>query len=340
MARKPNEKNERIKRRYLEYRKHARRLSEKSLDKEIAAIERFDDWNKRTDFAKFHIQQAMGFAVFLQSAKNPRTNRPFGKSTIRGTMGALRAFFLWLSQQEGYRTRIRLADADYFNVSRRDEAEARAAPARPAPTPEQVRHVLARMPDGTDIEKRNRAIVALLMLTGVRDGALVTLRLKHVDIDEACLVQNPREVATKFGKAITTYFVQGFPLAETVLAEWVRYQRETLLRGDDDPLFPKTEMGIGPTGGFRAVGLSRGCWSGATAVCRIVAEAFTAAGVQNFGPHAFRHMLARQAQRGTKTIEEFQAISQNLGHASMLTTLGSYGDLTRARQRELIRGEG
>ena len=339
MAKRINEKNERIKRRYLEYRKHAGRLSEKTLDKEIAAIERFDIWNGRADFARFHIQQAIGFCKSLETATNPKTDKPLGKSTIRIALGALRSFFLWLSQQEGYRTRIRPADADYFNVSRRDEAEARAAPPRPAPTPEQARHVLSRMPDATDIQRRDRAILALLMLTGIRDGALVTLRLKHVDLDDLSVVQNPREVATKFGKSIVTFFEPGFPLAEKVIADWVRHQRETMLRGDDDPLFPKTEMGIGATGGFQAVGLSRGFWTTANGVRKIVREAFEAAGVQNFGPHAFRHMLVRRAMRSAKTVEEFRATSQNLGHASMLTTLGSYGDVSRARQRELVRGE-
>lgn len=66
VTRRPNEKNERIKRRFLEYRKYARQLSEKSLDREIATLERFDVWNGRKDFAHFHIEQAMGFRTHLE----------------------------------------------------------------------------------------------------------------------------------------------------------------------------------------------------------------------------------------------------------------------------------
>ena len=40
---------------------HAGRLTQQSLDKEISAIERFDVWNRRKDFRKFHIEQAMRF---------------------------------------------------------------------------------------------------------------------------------------------------------------------------------------------------------------------------------------------------------------------------------------
>ena len=42
-----NEKNERTKRAFLTYRKHAKQVSDKTLDREIAHLERFDVWNKR-----------------------------------------------------------------------------------------------------------------------------------------------------------------------------------------------------------------------------------------------------------------------------------------------------
>ena len=55
MTKRPNEKNERIKRQFLDYRKHARQLSDKTLDREVAALERFDVWNVREDFTRFHV---------------------------------------------------------------------------------------------------------------------------------------------------------------------------------------------------------------------------------------------------------------------------------------------
>jgi integrase/recombinase XerD len=45
------------------------------------------------------------------------------------------------------------------------------------PTPEQIESLLERSPVATVLERRNRAIVAFTWLTGVRDGALVTLKL-------------------------------------------------------------------------------------------------------------------------------------------------------------------
>ncbi|MEP1421216.1 MAG: hypothetical protein ABJK59_05545 [Erythrobacter sp.] len=61
MSKQINEKNERIKRYFLTYRKHSKQVSEKTLDREIAHLERFDMWNNRKDFDKFHIDWAVGF---------------------------------------------------------------------------------------------------------------------------------------------------------------------------------------------------------------------------------------------------------------------------------------
>jgi integrase/recombinase XerD len=39
------------------------------------------------------------------------------------------------------------------------------------------------MPCASDVELRNRALVAFAILTGARDGALASLKLKHVDLE-------------------------------------------------------------------------------------------------------------------------------------------------------------
>ena len=67
------------------------------------------------------------------------------------------------------------------------------------------------MPHTTPREKRDKAIFALLCLTGVCVGALISLRIKHVDLAEKSVTQNPREVATKFCKSLHTFFAKASP---------------------------------------------------------------------------------------------------------------------------------
>lgn len=338
MTKRPNEKNERLKRRFLEYRKYARQLSDKSLDKELTSLERFDVWNGRKHFAKFHVQWAMGFREHLEHART-KTGQPMSKSTARAIMTTMREFTLWLSQQDGFRSRIRASDADYFNLSRRDEAEARAAPTRPAPSIKQASRALAMMPSTTLREMRDKALFGLLCLTGIRISALISLRLKHVDLDDKSVTQNPREVATKFGKSLHTFFAKGFPEAESALHVWITHLEDVALYGPDDPLFPATALTISAETGFQTDGFDRRPWKSTEPARKIVNAAFTAAGLPTYGPHAFRHMLARHATKNCSSVAELVATSQNLGHTDVLTTLRSYGQLSRERQRALITGE-
>ncbi len=338
MTKRPNEKNERLKREYLHYRKHARQLSEKTLDRELAALERFDVWNGRKDFAKFHIEWAIGFRTHLERVKG-RTGKPLGKSTTLAIMATMREFTLWLAQKEGFRSRIRISDADYFNLSRRDEAEARAAPARPAPSVNQAKRALELMPAATPRELRDKAVFALLCLTGIRVGALISLRIKHVDLREKSVNQNPREVATKFGKPIDTFFAKDFPEAEAALRAWITWLDDEEFYGPDDPLFPATAIKPNASTGFTAEGFERRHWKSTEPVRQIVNGAFQRADLPAFGPHAFRHMHARHAAKTCTSVAEIVATSQNLGHTDVLTTLRNYGQISRERQRELITGD-
>jgi len=70
---------------------------------------------------------------------------------------------------------------------------ARARREQRVPTLEQIRHVLATMPTGSEIERRNRALIAFTLLTGARDGAIASLKLKHIDITEGKLDQDAFE---------------------------------------------------------------------------------------------------------------------------------------------------
>ena len=169
--------NERIKREYLTYLKEAQRYSEPSLDGISKAIARFETYTRHTDFKKFHVQQAVGFKNKLASASNATSGKPLSLATQRSTLNALKAFFKWLAAQPGYKSRFNYPDADYFNLSEKDNRVALTNTPRPSPSLQQVQHVIRSMPATTAIEQRDRALIAFSLMTGCRDRALVSLKL-------------------------------------------------------------------------------------------------------------------------------------------------------------------
>ncbi|WP_086608610.1 tyrosine-type recombinase/integrase [Erythrobacter donghaensis] len=333
-----NAANTRIKREYFHYLKHAQRRDEQSIDQVAKAIARFEEATGHKDFAKFHREQAVAFKTRLDGERNVRTGKPLARATVHSTLSALRAFFVWLAGQPGYKRRIAYSDADYFNLSEKDVRIAKASREKPVPSLDQVHHVLASMPAGTDIEKRNRALIAFALLTGARGAALASLKLKHVDLKQGCVFQDARDVRTKGSKTFTTWFCPVGGDARQIAEDWCEHLRGTLLWGDEDPLFPKTQMGLGEHGGFTAIGLMREHWSGTGPIRAIYRDAFAAADLPYFNPHCFRDALVQLGERICTTPEEFKAWSQNIGHERVLTTLTSYGKVPAARQAELIRG--
>lgn len=335
-----NPANTRIKRDYFDYLKEANRRDEASIDAVAKALARFESATGGKDFKQFHREQAKAFKRKLDGETNARTGKPLARATVHSTLSALRAFFIWLAGQPGYKSRIAYADADYFNLSEKDVRIARATRTRPVPTLEQVHHVLATMPAETDFDLRNRALVAFAILTGARDGALASFKLRHVNLAEAMVFQDARDVRTKASKSFTTWF---FPVggdAARIVTEWCQHLRTALLWGEDDPLFPKTQVGLGESGGFTAIGLSREGWSNAGPIRTIFRDAFTAAGLPYFNPHSLRSTLVQLGERVCTSPESFKAWSQNLGHEGVLTTFTSYGQVSPQRQAELIRSVG
>lgn len=335
-----NPENERIKRRYFAYLKEARRYSEASLDGVAKALHRFETYTCFKSFNAFHIEQAVAFKRHLAGQRNSKTDEPLSKATLHTTLNALRAFFQWLAGQPGFRSRISYSDADYFNLSEKEARVARATRERPAPSLEQIRHVIDSMPSGTEIERRDRALIAFTLLTGARDAAIASAKLKHVDMAAGRFDQDAREVRTKFSKSFPTYF---FPVGEEIhgiVNDWITYLRQDKLWGPDDPLFPATLVAQGADRQFGAAGLTRKHWASAEPIRRIFKAAFALAGLPYYNPHSFRSTLASLGQRLCRTPEEFKAWSQNLGHEKVMTTFASYGKVDYTRQAEIIRGLG
>ena len=326
-----NLKNERIKRQYSDFLKHADGKAEQTIWQIEKAIQRYEVFTDYVDFATFNQQKAKSFKTDL-------TTKELAKATILSTVTVLKRFFGWLAIQPGYKTKISLSEVEFLSLADKDIRAAKAPADRPIPTLEQILYTIGNMATSTAIEKRNRALVAFTTITGIRDGAAITLKLKHFDGVRRLVLQNPLEVRTKLSKRIDTFL---FPLndhLEQIFIEWIRYLKEVELFAETDPLFPKILIAQDENNCFTPVGLSREHWANATPMRTIFEDAFKRAGLPIYTPHSFRHMIVSQMYARGLTIAEFKAWSQNLGHEGAMTTLTSYGKISVEEQGRLILG--
>ncbi len=72
-----NPRNERAKRRYLQWLREANQRSQASVDAAAQAIAQFEKYTSCRDFGRFHREQAVGFKRQLQERTSPVTKARF-----------------------------------------------------------------------------------------------------------------------------------------------------------------------------------------------------------------------------------------------------------------------
>lgn len=331
------EENERIKHDYATYLRHAKGQDDSSIDKARAAIRRFEESTKIKPFKKFHRQQAADFKAYLDRQKNAKTGKPLGVSTVDATLRLVKGFFHWLVSRAGFRRVLTYADVEYFNNTRKAGRVAHEQKDIPYPSMQQCAHAFQAMPFETDFQKRDKALFAFFMLTGARDGAVASLKIKHVNVALGHVYQDAREVNTKAAKTI---WVQFFPVGaeyRDCFAAYVGFLRDEKLFGPEDALFPKARVGVLEGQGFANLGLARTGFANAAKLNKIIRAAFAAVQMPEYTPHAFRKTLTHLGSELCKGPEQFKAWSKNLGHENVATTINSYLPVTTERQMQLIR---
>jgi integrase len=336
-------KNETIKREFFDYLRESKGLSEKSIDLHERKIHLWEDFSEGVDYGHFNKERVKKFKKWLKQQRT-RKGHLFSPSYRYDTMRMLKVFFGWLAQQEGYRQRITATDVEYLTIALKEAQAAKQQSRREVPTMDEVAKTIEHISGATEVDRRDRALFCLNLLTGIRIGAMVSLSIRSFDPDKLIIDQSPKDgVQTKFSKQITTIF---FPLkytkAKEYFLEWYSYLVEERGFSDNDPIFPATlvKNGTNNTSFYSSGEVGKQYWKSTSSARKVFEKRFKAAGVRYYHPHSFRHLLVKEVSRLPLTEEQKKAISQNFGHENVATTFGSYGygHIAEERQVELVAG--
>lgn len=336
-TRKSNEDNERIKRAYLRYLRNAKGLSETTIDKAASAILRLENAIAFKSFLSLNEDDAEAFREDLTSSLTGKTGKPMTAVSRVNIQVTVRAFIQWLADQPRYKTKITHSFAKYFSPNRKEKTIANSGRLKAAATPEQTSHAFRLMPTKSTFDRRNKALFALMVLTGARIDAVASLKVGHIDVVEGCVFQDGAEVRTKFSKSFTTWFLPVEQMYEDCLSNWIKELTENHLFGPTDPLFPKPQIKASRAEGYQNVGLSREHYKSNDQLRKFIKASFSAAGLPPFTPHRFRNTLVAMSNRYITTPEQLKAVSMNFGHSSVQMTVDGYGQISPQRQGEVIK---
>ena len=321
---KVNPKNERHKHDWLK--ELERDDSPSTIDHKMAALACFEEATDFIDFDKISVEAVDRFTDYV-------VTRPTRSRTNVATVNSVKSFFQWMVMDERIKGKLARKPINALRLKRKDRTASRARKARPIATIAQIEAALEAMPKNTAIERRNRALIAFALVSGARDGAIISMRVKHVDLINKQVHQDPNEVDTKAGKQINTWF---FPVGEFFIQEvedYLAYLKSEQDFTANDYLFTSSARGRSETDQFCIVGITKERWASAQPMRDIFRAAFKAVELPYFNPHSFRKTLMALAYDMELSGEEIKAWSQNLGHTKLDTSVNSYGAVSLDRQR-------
>jgi site-specific recombinase XerC len=325
-----NPSNERLRYAYIEHLRDAEKVSEKTIDAALRHLSELERFISGQDFERLSKSQAKAFSDHLHVRVSKPGTGPLSSSSIVNTMNDLQAFYAWLTTIKG-----RKVDPEAIarlTASRRAQMDRKSKLDKAPPTPEHIRAMITAIGDQTMLARRDRALVAFIYLTGMRVGAVISLRCKHVKPAARQVDQDATEVNTKFGKNMLTSF---FPVGqdiEQIVVDWVKERMEAGA-GPDDPLFPAKPRHRLP--GDTAPD-KHTAWLTTGPVRKVFRDGCRAAGIDYIKPHSVRSTLMLLGLEMCATWEELKAWSQNLGHEKLDTSLVHYGKLDTNRQNDLM----
>ena len=229
-----NTHNERLIYRLQKYFFDIRQRDLKTIDAMLAHIRRFET------FASYHrlTDTTIEDAIAFRRALADRSGKPLSASSIVHILASLREAFRWLKDQpEG--ANIMSDVIECLKAPKAFENAARLPVEKLVLKVDQIRKVILAMPVDTIWQRRDRAILAFLLLSGMRVTAILKLRLRHIDTVEGRIKQDPTEIDIKGDKAMwTSYFPVGSDIAE-IFREWIS-EVEANAANDGAYIFPKT----------------------------------------------------------------------------------------------------
>jgi site-specific recombinase XerD len=310
-----NKKNWQLMKKYLDYRLKVDQITIGSMKKEQTHLRYVLEWAQECSFRKIMIRRPT-LPEYLLSVRLDGGEGQLSSVYLKKILTTARYFFSWLSDNEpGFRS-IKNSWIQTIKLKRLSDVPK----TREAVTIEEVQ-AIATSPARTISERRTRAALVFLFLSGMRIGAFVSLPLQAVDITGRKVIQYPSlGVRTKNSKHGITYLLD-IPELLRIVKEWDDEIRSVL---------PPTGFWfalLSPETGQIDLNVTSVGENRSTLARRCIKAFFDNIGLPYHSPHKFRHGHIQYGAAHSKTVADFKAVSMNVMHASMEITDEFYSNM-------------
>jgi integrase len=323
--------NERMKHDYFDKIIYRFGRDKKTRDKIVTALRVFEEFNRYKDFKSFSYEIAKGFKKYLLEKYN------YSSQMSHRTITYVREFFLWLKEQDGYK-KLYFDDIKALQLSLKDQEKAKRTKPKDYLDAGQWQNLILSFEPKTEMELRGRAMLACLLLTGMRVEALITLKIGDISLLKDYVFQDSVHVKTKFSSSNKTNFFKFKPEIKKILIDWVQTLRSKYDFGNEDPLFPKVRVIADDQLQFEKSGFLKEFVVSTSIVNQELTKLLEKSNLGHYTPHTIRNSLVALFMGFDLTAEQLKAISQNISHKSLETTTNSYYSVHEHKKDKIIEG--
>ena len=315
-----NPRNERVKYNYRIYLSKAKQRDPKTVMAILKHLHEYEEVNKFADFTNINENIIHNYVDAL-------VTKNLSLSYVDHNLKTLKDFYTWLERQKGYKSKINYNHLAYFSLTKNQRKEARALEYQHSYKLDDIYRTIRSMPTNTLIERRNRAMMSLQCICGLRVSELRTVKIKNVIYNEDAngwmVFVSPKDMNVKFAKTRSAFFM---PFAEDIKENVLNWRAELIKQGfsGKDPLFPAISNQFNQLNLLEQQ-LKKEEIKSNTTIGKIFRQNLEAQGFTYYRVHNFRHTIAKWGALQTPVI--FNAVSQSLGHSDTKTTFKSYGAL-------------
>lgn len=321
--------NDRIIHAWLSY---AGQYDIKTVDRHLAAIRYFEGILAGKPFNRLTRDDVAKIRDDMKGRSKSEGPDRLSSSSIKHTVSHLSAFLEWLMKQAGFKNLPQDLQG-YLKLPKAVLAAAVPVLKRGYPTLVEAGFLLGKMPARSLADRRARAIFAIAFLGALRADTIISLRIRHVDLNRRLILQDAAQVRAKAGKAI---HIRWFPIPDRFgaeITEWI-HTLGHLGFEDEDALFPEVAHLK-----LRPLGLSKRKPVPVMATKHAVSEAFAIACRDQeikYTPHSAKHCIGAERDERSLTHRQRKAWSENMGHDNEQTTERHYGKLPDEVRFELL----
>lgn len=301
-----NKTNWRLVNKFLSYRLNVDQLSKGSMRTQEIHTRYLLEWAQDTSFRNAPTIRPT-FPQYLLENRISDKEGQLSPVYIKKTLATARLFFTWLSDNEAGYKQFKQAWIKTLKAKRLAEVQKN----KEYVTLQEIMAIASR-PVNSVWERRTRASLIFLYLSGMRINAFVSLPVRAVDIANRCVYQYPEfGVRTKNNKSAKTFLLD-IPELLKIVKEWDTEVRASGSHLWFAPLSPETGL-INPSiveAGEHRHAIAR----------RNFRKWLKQEGLPYYSPHKFRHGHIHYGLEHAENIADFKAVSMNAMHSNMEIT--------------------